>query len=249
MNVISFTSPKGGAGKSTAALITATTLVDLGQRVALADLCPTDVLNRWSISRKEQGRDLPFTLVAGLNEDNFFDRVEDLRGSDDFDFLIVDTEGSAEKIILTVLSQTDLAIIPMNCSPIDAEQAVKAGSLVRRIARQYKRDIPYAFTLSRTSHIASRDKKHIIESLDKSGQPYLGAELFERAAFRDMYAERLTLPELVISAGDLEASTKTAATRKAKLIEQRQKAETNAKHYTASVVRFLAKSREIANAA
>jgi chromosome partitioning protein len=63
---IVFASPKGGAGKSTSAVLLATQLADLGVSVTLVDADPNKPLSRWA------------RLPGKLNAHNFTREIVDI---------------------------------------------------------------------------------------------------------------------------------------------------------------------------
>ena len=68
MPVISFANPKGGTGKSTAALILALELAHRGGKVALVDCDPNQTTAGWAAARNENGDNTPFTAIPNPGE-------------------------------------------------------------------------------------------------------------------------------------------------------------------------------------
>ena len=89
MPTISFIQPKGGAGKSTSALILATELAK-GAKVIVIDADPNAPIAKWS-SRGEGASNLE--IVQAGKEDSMFDLIEEAEKK--AAFVIVDTEGVA----------------------------------------------------------------------------------------------------------------------------------------------------------
>lgn len=94
MPTIAFISPKGGVGKTTAALLLASQLAR-GARVSVIDADPNHPIASWA-----KGTALPdnLSIVADVDEDNILDRIEEAAASTPF--VIVDLEGTAAKIVL-----------------------------------------------------------------------------------------------------------------------------------------------------
>lgn len=217
MPTIAFVSPKGGVGKTTAALILATELAR-GTRVTVVDADPNHPIQNWS-----KGADLPETLsvVADADEDSIIDRIEEAAA--DTPFVIVDLEGTAAKIVLLAVSQADLVIIPMQGSQLDAEQAGRAIRVLRQHEKMTGRAVPFGILLTRTSPIIrTRTMNHIQTGLEDAGVPVFATQLNEREAFRAMFSFRQTLEKL-----DVHEVTNL------------DKAIANAEHFAVEVVQRL----------
>jgi len=191
MPTIAFVSPKGGVGKTTAALLLASELAR-GTRVTVVDADPNHPIQTWG-----KGAELPDTLsiVADIDEDSIIDRIEEAAA--DTPFVIVDLEGTAAKIVLLAVSQADLVIIPMQGSQLDAEQAGRAIRVLRQHEKMTGRAVPYGILLTRTSPIIrTRTMNHIQSGLLDAGVPVFATQLNEREAFRAMFSFRQTLENL-----------------------------------------------------
>ena len=77
MPTIAFISPKGGVGKTTAALLLASQLAR-GARVSVIDADPNHPIASWA-----KGTALPdnLSIVADVDEDNILDRIEEAAAS------------------------------------------------------------------------------------------------------------------------------------------------------------------------
>lgn len=84
---------------------------------------------------------------------------------------------------------SDLVIVPMQASSMDAESAAQAISLITAQEKATRRSIPRVVLFSRTSAaIATRTLRAIQGELDQVGIPTLPVHLHERAAFRELMA-------------------------------------------------------------
>jgi chromosome partitioning protein len=193
MPTIAFVSPKGGVGKTTAALLVADALCDAVKGgVTLIDADPNHPLQRWA----DGGRcPKTLTVISTVNEDNVIDVVEEATGKSAF--VIVDLEGTANKIVLLAVSQADLVIIPCQGSQLDAEQASRAVHVIKQHEKMTKRSVPFALLLTRTgTAVKTRTLKHLASSLERSGYPVLKTQLHEREAFRAVFSFRERLKKL-----------------------------------------------------
>jgi len=188
MPTIAFISPKGGVGKTTAALLLASQLAR-GAKVSVIDADPNHPIQSWA-----KGATLPdnLSIVANVDEDNILDRIEEAAAQTPF--VIVDLEGTASKIVLLAVSQADLVVIPMQGSQLDAEQASQAIRVLKQHEKMTGRAVPYGVLLSRTSPIIrTRTMGHIQDGLTDAGVPMFKTQLHEREAFRAIFSFRQTL--------------------------------------------------------
>lgn len=191
MSIIVFISPKGGAGKTTAALILATQLAR-GRGVTIIDADPNHPVKSWE---GEKGSRKNLTVVSDVDEDNILDCIE--HAASRTPFVIVDLEGTAAKIVLLAVSQADLVIIPTQGSQLDAEQASRALKVIRQQERISGRRVHYSVLLTRTNPaIRTRTMAHIERGLADAGVPIFTTELHEREAFRALFSFRQTLAGL-----------------------------------------------------
>ncbi|MGA3107433.1 MAG: ParA family protein [Terriglobales bacterium] len=73
MPTIVFASPKGGVGKSTAAVLLATELAGFGAGVSMIDADPNKPLSRWA---KRPGRPAVLEVISDVTEDSIIDVIE-----------------------------------------------------------------------------------------------------------------------------------------------------------------------------
>lgn len=195
MPVISFANPKGGTGKSTSALILALEMAHRGGKVALVDCDPNQVTAGWAAARERDGTNVPFAAIPDPGEAGIIDTLDTLAA--EYPFVIVDLEGTASLMMSRAMSRSDLTVIPMQPSPVDAKQAARAVGLVRAEEKTLRRTIPMRILMTRNNPaIKTRDEKAIKEQLAAAGVPMLEVPLHERAAFRAIFAYNKTLREL-----------------------------------------------------
>jgi chromosome partitioning protein len=73
MPTIVFASPKGGAGKSTSAVVLATELAGQGATVAIIDADPNKPVSRWA---NRPGKPTSLTVVADVTGDAVLDQID-----------------------------------------------------------------------------------------------------------------------------------------------------------------------------
>jgi chromosome partitioning protein len=193
MHVISFSNPKGGTGKSTTALLVAEQLALAGKAVALIDNDPSQNLMHWQSDREGRGLPTAFKVFPKSDPDNFDTLITNLDKT--YDFAIVDMEGVKDLMASVVTMSSDLVVIPMQASPMDARNAASQLSIIKLASRHLKRPIPHVFVFTRTNAtIVTRLYRAIKEEMDRL--PILGVNLVERAAFKHMHEDGSLLTEL-----------------------------------------------------
>lgn len=191
MPTIVFLSPKGGAGKTTAALVLASQLAR-GAQVTVIDADPNHPIKTWA---DDATPPKTLTVVADADEDNIIERIEEEAAK--ASFVIVDLEGSAAKIALLAISQADFVLLPTQGSPLDAEQTSRGVRLIKQQEKMSRRALPFAVLLTRTNvTIRTRTTGHIQRSMEEAGVPVMKTQLHEREAYRAMFSFRQTLDQL-----------------------------------------------------
>lgn len=183
MPVIAFANPKGGAGKTTAALLLASTLAGRGARIAILDADPERWITQWAALGSH-----PDTLevISDVTEDGIVDQIE--AASARAQFVIVDLEGTASLMVANAVGMSDLVVIPTQGGSMDAKGAAKTIKLVRNQERMARRSIPHAVLMTRTSAaVTSRALRNVQEQLTQAQIPLFRTPIVERAAYRDIF--------------------------------------------------------------
>ena len=183
MPVISFANPKGGAGKTTTALLLASELVSKGAKVAIVDADPEKWISQWGAL---PGKPDSIEIVGEVAEDSIVDLVED--ATTHARFVVVDLEGTASLMVANAIGMSDLVVIPTQGSSMDAKGGAKTIRLIRNQGRMARRPIPHAVVLTRTSAaVTSRALRNVREQLLHAGIEVFETAIVERAAFRDLF--------------------------------------------------------------
>src|SRR3984885_1033573 len=208
MPVIVFASPKGGAGKSTSAVVLATQLAIKGATVTAIDADPNRPLSQWA---QMPGCPKNLTVLADFSEATIIETIEDAARRTTF--VVVDLEGTASMAVAYAISRADLAIVPTQGSQLDAVEAGKAVKLIRQQERAFGRTIPYAILFTRTNAaIRPRTLQHIREEFKNHNVPSLRTQMHEREAFRAVFSFGGTLESLDTS----QVSNRDAAIKNAR---------------------------------
>ncbi|KQQ11535.1 chromosome partitioning protein ParA [Methylobacterium sp. Leaf122] len=224
MPVIAFANPKGGAGKTTTALLLATELASRGASVTIIDADPERWISQWG---KLPGKPDSVTIVGDVTEDSVVDAIDAAAG--DAQFVIVDLEGTASLMVANAIGMADLVVIPIQGSSMDAKGGAKTIRLIRNQEKMARRKIEHAVVLTRTgAAVTSRALRNVTEQLQAGGIDIFQTAIVERAAYRDLMDFGGTLSGLNPSqtsnldkaianarefAGEVVAKLKTAANR------------------------------------
>jgi chromosome partitioning protein len=192
MPTIVFASPKGGVGKSTAAVLLATELASHGGSVTMIDADPNKPLSQWA---SLPGKPDKLVVIDTATEESIIDTIE--KAALKTTFVIVDLEGTASMMAGYAMSRADLVIIPSQGSSLDATEAVKAIKLVKGQERAFQRRIPFVILFTRTSAaIRPRTLQSIEAEFAENKVPMFGAQIHEREAYRAMFSYGGTLADL-----------------------------------------------------
>jgi len=192
MPTVVFASPKGGAGKSTSAMLLASELAERGATVTVIDADPNKPLSKWAA---RPGKPDTMTVLADVTEDSIIDTIE--MAATKSAFVIVDLEGTASMMVGYAISRADLAIIPTQGSQLDAAEAVKAIKLVRRQERAFGKIIPFAVLFTRTSAaLRPRSLQSIEAEFVQNEIRTFQTQIHERDAYRAIFSFGGTLSQL-----------------------------------------------------
>lgn len=192
MPTIIFASPKGGAGKSTSAVLLATELASRGATITIIDADPNKPVSQWA---KRPGKPDTLTVLADITEESIIDVIE--KTATESVFVIVDLEGTASMMVGYAMSRADLVVVPTQGSHLDAAEAVKAIKLVRVQEKAFNRKIPFAILFTRASPaIRPRALQSIEAEFSKNQVPIFGTQLHEREAYRAIFAFGGSLSDL-----------------------------------------------------
>lgn len=184
MPTIVFASPKGGAGKSTSAVLLGTQLAHEGAAVTIIDADPNKPVSRWA---KLPGKPESLTVIDNVSEKTIIRVIdEEARRTA---FVIVDLEGTASRMVPYAMSRADLVIIPTRGSVLDAIEAVSAIREVRQQEEAFRIKIPAVILFTCTSAaIRPRTLSSIEAEFAVNSVPVLNTRLHERDAFRAVFS-------------------------------------------------------------
>lgn len=183
MPTIVIASPKGGAGKSTAAVLLGTELAHEGVPVTMLDCDPNRSLTLWA-----EKADLPKRMSV-LSDVTETDIVRTIKAHDqDGHVVIVDLEGVASRLVSRAISQADLVLTPMRATTLDATVGARALQLIQEEEEALDREIPHAVVFTMTKAIRSKQHSGIEASLRAQNVDVIDPPLMERSAFSSLFA-------------------------------------------------------------
>lgn len=186
--IIAFLNQKGGVGKTTLAVHTATAAALAGHKVVLVDADPQGSALDWLASREAD----PLFPVVGMPRPVLHRQVADLAAG--CDLLLIDGPPSLTDIARSAMVASDLVLIPVTPSPYDVWAA---GELVRLVeeVRIVRTDLAANFVLSRKI-VGTAIGRDVAEALAAwPSVPVLPAAVSQRVIFAETAASGSTAVE------------------------------------------------------
>lgn len=183
MAIISLANAKGGAGKTTAALILATELARQGNRVVILDADPQRWITHWS---ETTGPVPNVSVISEVTVASLPYHILDLKAKTDH--FIIDLAGARDALVTTALGLSDQVLIPVQGCAMDARGAAQILDLIRLLEEKARITIPHAVVLTRVSAmVTTRGLQAIKGLLSSRGVNVLNTMIAERTAFRDIF--------------------------------------------------------------
>lgn len=218
MPVITMLSPKGGVGKTTTALVLATELAASGANVTIIDADPNFPLAKWA---GMDGKPDNIEVIKEIDEEDIINTISDANKR--ADFVVVDLEGRASARATNALMMSHLALVPIQGSALDANEAARAFKSVKSVGTARQRPLPFAVVLTRTpasEKLWARDLKSVVANLADAAIPVVRTALAERGAFRALFSFGGTLAELsAADVGSLDSARANATAFKDDVLE------------------------------
>ena len=224
MPIIAVSNPKGGAGKSTTTLLLASYLAEQGARVCVLDADPNQPILDWKTKGESK---TTLEVIGGVRESTLMETLDGLTHQ----FIFIDLEGTASVLVSRSIAMADFVIIPLQASAVDVRQAAKAIRAVKdeeKVAQRSNpnRKIPYRVVMTRTpapGAPVSSVQRQLESEIQAAGIFRFKTSLAERLAYKAIFVERLSLPELKdMKVGNLEAAYRNVHELAEELVETLQ---------------------------
>lgn len=191
MTVITIASAKGGAGRTTSAIILATTLARKNT-VILIDADPDHRLVSWSTKAALPGR------LMVLKSKGAQDIMAEIGAAETrADFVIVDLDDTPIGLDPHPVEESDLVIIPMGDEHPDAEATIQTMAQLARREKILSRDIPVRVLFNRTEERANKSKlAQSINTQIRDKMDVLSTELHDRTAYSSLHNRGGTLYDM-----------------------------------------------------
>ena len=216
MPVICAANPKGGAGKSTTILTLASTISKEGASVTIIDADPNRPITDWRTGESK----LSIRVIGNATESNIRDIIAEEAAKSTFVF--VDLEGTASRLASRAIIRSDLTLIPLGGTALDAKQAARAVALVQESEEDIGRRLTFRLAFNRTSPapFTRRIEREITRQMTENELPVLETHLHQREAFNAMFMQRLSLYELTTdNVNGLQAAIDNAQALTAEVID------------------------------
>jgi len=215
MPVIVTASSKGGAGKSTLTLILAQALDAMGASVSIIDADPNRPLVRWRGGKSSSS----VNVVGEVTESNIIKIIREHSATRQF--VLVDLEGTANRLVSRAITQADLVLIPLQASALDSNEASRAVGLIQEEEETLQgRVIPYRIIMTRTNPlITTKIEAGIYRALEEAKVPLMKTRLHERQAYKAIFVRRVALWELDDTINGLDAAKDNAERLAAEVVE------------------------------
>jgi chromosome partitioning protein len=180
--ILSFTSSKGGVGKSTSCAALACALAGTGDQVLVLDLDPNKTLDRWY--RKAP---YPRLAVTHCAPEAFATTFREAQASGRYDHILIDLAGFLHTDILRAFARADLVIIPAVPSEPDLREALVMARHLAGVSESVDRAIPYRLLLTRVRPLQSRVATYIYGQIEAQKLLRFDRMMIEREAYKEIF--------------------------------------------------------------
>lgn len=183
MKIISFANAKGGSGKTTSAALLCSGLCARGFRVSVLDCDPLFPLYDWV-----HGARHPNVKAVQITDTNRLANHIKAQKSQ-VDYVIVDLSGATNVMNALSFALSDLVLVPMQGSIMDARGAVHTIELIKTVADNQRAAINTSVVLTRVSPlVVTNAVKYATQIVANLRVPFLPIPVLERSAYRDMFS-------------------------------------------------------------
>lgn len=183
MPVITFANTKGGAGKTTAVLLLACELAEMGYRVTVLDADPQHWISRWFKISPANPR---LNVISYVTQMSIERHIRENRYTTDY--FVVDLPGAQSPLLATAIGLSDHVLIPIQGCAMDAQGGANVLELLRFLDEKGGIRIPHSVALTRVNSMVTTRALLAVKMLLQERQvTVLDTPIIERAAFRDIF--------------------------------------------------------------
>lgn len=189
MAVISIANAKGGAGKTTVAVLLAMEFAQKGETVVIFDCDPLAFAAKWHSLR---GKVDFVSVITGVSFANLGSSLRSPKGQ--ADHIIIDLSGARDALIALAAGLSDLVLVPVQGCAMDAQGAAHVLDIVAQVENNARSRIDHAVVLTRVSSLVTTRALRSVKALLASRSiELLDTPIIERSAYRDMFEHGGTL--------------------------------------------------------
>ena len=180
--VVTFANVKGGSGKSTLCINMAAILIRAGYSVAVLDSDQQKCSQDWITGTKDN-----LLSRVEIIEPTEFKAAEDV----EFDFLLIDTQGSLTKEMAQFLFQSSLIITPCRVSRDD----IVGQGWIEVFLKQSNQNLKKAPILTVLNGVNKRSSilSHVIEQLKEDGVQVAETCISQRVCFAETNVNKISV--------------------------------------------------------
>ena len=180
--VVTFANVKGGSGKSTLCINMAAILIRAGYSVAILDSDQQKCSQDWITGTKDK-----LLSRVEIIEPTQFKAAEDV----EFDFLLIDTQGSLTKEMAQFLFQSSLIITPCRVSRDD----IVGQGWIEVFLKQSNQNLKKAPILTVLNGVNKRSSilSHVIEQLKEDGVQVAETCISQRVCFAETNVNKISV--------------------------------------------------------
>ncbi len=188
--IIAVVNQKGGAGKTTLAMLLAGSLADSGKRVLVADADPQNTALHWS----GMGGGFPAEVEDVSGEEGKLHKALRKR-QEEFDYIVIDSPpAAAAPVTASALRAARLALVPVIPSPLDLWASVHIREAIAHA--RHKNPELEARLMVNQMQLNTLLAQEVLGMLPEFGIPMLAASLKSRTAYRQCAALGTTIRAL-----------------------------------------------------
>jgi chromosome partitioning protein len=178
--IITISSSKGGAGKTTTAICLADYWSSVGKKVGFIDTDPNTSSTRWYEKGKQKGFFENVEFKQQLNDKEIISAAKELVGR--VDILLIDVAGIASVSLLKAAGIADLVVIPAQPSEDDFLEAINTSGIVKEAEELTKRKIPFRTVITRAKQ-STKVLDHVITQLERLKFPVFKTVIYDRTVY------------------------------------------------------------------